>query len=212
MRKQEIIHITIAIIVLAIVIGFIPLIELNFARFAIGILFALIIISTNIFAKKLVAMKLDADIEHEIWAWSRYGFKPGWHLKNAIPAGVIIPLFFTAFTFGAVKMMTLLTYETSALKRRAAKKFGTYSFTEMTDFHNALIGAAGIFATLLISFVSYWIPGLEGLPQAAAFYAFWNIIPFFKFDGAQIYFGSRVIWTALALIAAIFAGFALIIV
>ena len=106
--------------------------------------------------------------------------------------------------------MTILTYNTTALKRRAAKRFGYYSFAEMTDWHNALIGAAGIIVMLLLSFVSYWIPTLEPLARLAAFYAFFNMIPFSKLDGSQIYFGSRILWYALAIITLIFASYALL--
>ena len=212
MKSTEILHIIIAIIVLTIVVGFNSLIELDSIGFGLAILFASIIILINISAKKIMGRWLDVGVENKTWFWSRYGWKPGWHTKTPVPVGVILPIFVTAFSLGAIKLMTILTYETTALKRRAAKKFGHYSFTEMTEWHNGLIGAAGIGLILTLSFVSYWIPNLEPLARFAAFYAFFNMIPFSKLDGMQIYMGSRLLWYTLAIITLIFASYALLLV
>lgn len=200
MDTREVLHILIAIIVMAVVVSFSSLLKLEFAALGLALLFSAIIIIINIAAKKWAANSLDADVNHELWMWSRYGFKPSEHLKSSAPMGVILPLVLSAFTLGKLKCMSLLTYQTSALTRRAAKRFGHYSFTEMTQWHHALIGAAGIVASLLLSFIAYFIPGLEGLPKLAAFYAFWNMIPISSLDGTHILFGSRVLYTALAIL------------
>jgi len=163
-----------------------------------------------VLAKKFIAYKLDAAVENKIWFWQRYGFKEKQHLKNAIPAGIIFPIFLSALTLGGSKLMTILSYETTALKKRAAKRFGKSSFTEMTDKHTGMIGAAGIVMVLALSFVAYWIPGVEGLSKYAAFYAFWNLIPFSQLDGTKIFFGSRVLWSVLAVITLIFVSYALL--
>jgi Zn-dependent protease len=162
--------------------------------------------------KKIVARWLDSDVEHKVWFWQRYGLKPGWHLQKSVPIGIILPLVFTAFSLGVLKLMTILTYNTKAMKRRAARRFGYYSFTEMTDWHNALIGAGGIIAIFILTFISYWISGLESLARISAFYAFWNMIPIGKLDGIQIYLGSRILWYFLAIITLIFTGYALFLV
>ena len=97
------------------------------------------------------------------------------------------------------------------MKRRAAKRFGNYSFTGLTENHIALIGAAGIVFALLLSVVIYFLPfNLEYFAIIAAFYAFFNMIPISKLDGAQIFFGSLTLWVALALIVCVFLflGFA----
>lgn len=203
MDTRELLHILIAIVVMAIVVSFTSLLKLQFAALGMAILFSAIIIIINIAAKKWAANSLDADVKHEIWTFSRFGFKPDQHTKSPIPTGVIVPLVLGALSLGALKCMTLLTYQTSALTRRAAKRFGHYSFTEMTQWHHALIGAAGIVASLLLSFIAYFIPGLEGLPKLAAFYAFWNMIPLSSLDGTHILFGSRVLYAALAILTII---------
>jgi hypothetical protein len=212
METKEISHIIIAMIILFLVIGFKPILDSNPVNIGNAALFAFIIIFINIASKKIMGAHLDADVKHEIWKFSRYGLKPSNHFKKPVPLGVILPIIVTAFSLGTAKFMTILTYETTALKRRAAQKFGPLSFTEMTDWHQALIGAAGISATLLLSFVAYWIPGTEYLARMAAFYALFNMIPFSKLDGTQIYFGDRVLYYALAIITIIFAGYAIIII
>ncbi len=110
-----------------------------------------------------------------------------------------------------IKFPAILVYETTALKRRAAKRFGVFSHTEVTEWHHALIGAAGIIAAFLIAIITYFLPAnFEYLAKIAIYYGFVNLLPLSKMDGAQIFFGSRVLYTALAVIATIFLLVALI--
>jgi Zn-dependent protease len=172
---------------------------------------AAIIIIVNIAAKKAMAFALDSDVEHETWKWSRYGLKPHQHLEKEVPAGIILAVILSILSLGAVKFMSFLTYETRALKHRAAKRFGYYSYTEMTDWHNGLIGAAGIVAVLILSVVLYFIGGSNDyLWRFAAYYAFWNMIPISKLDGTQIFFGSKILYAAIGIITLIFTGYALL--
>ncbi|MEK6909066.1 MAG: hypothetical protein AABX23_03380 [Nanoarchaeota archaeon] len=214
MKDKEITQIIVAIITLGFISGFIDLIQGNLKAFSMIVLFGAIIIGINIITKKIVASRLDADVEHEIWKMDRFWFNPSDKLNKSIFAGVIIPLFVAIVSLGTIKLMTILTYETRALKRRAAKRFGPYSFTEMTDFHNALVGASGIISAILITFITYWLPGdaWVTISRMATFYAFFNMFPFSKLDGSQIYFGSRVLWSVLAVITLIFMMYALLLV
>jgi hypothetical protein len=212
MKESEILQIITAIITLTIIIGFTSIINLNFSFLGLSILFSLIIIIGSILGKKLMASKLDADIEHQIWRFQRYGVAPKSHLKKSIPAGIIFPLFLTIISLGTLKLMTLLTFRTKAMKRRSARRHGQFSYTEITDFHNALVGSAGIIIVLFISLISYFIPGFSELAKFSAFYAFFNLIPFSDLDGSQIFFGSRVLWASLAVITLIFTAYALLLV
>ncbi len=210
MKTEEIFNIIGAIIILTVIIGFVAPLTTTGEAIAKALLFAIIIILANVLVKKVVAYNLDADVEHEIWKVSRYGWKPNHYFKREVPAGIILPLFFALFSLGLFKFMALLTYETRALTQRAAKRFGYYSYTEMTEWHNSLIGAAGIIAVLLVSLISYFSPwSNEILWRMASFYAFFNMLPLSKLDGTQIFFGSRVLWSALAIITFIFTSYAL---
>lgn len=211
METKEIYPILIAILVLFVVLGFGFIIQKDFTILAQVLLFAVIIIVVHVFAKKIMAFLLDADVEHKIWGVSRFGFKPKNHLKGEAPAGIILPLLFTLITLGTFRFSSILTYEAKATKYRAARRFGFYSYTELTDFHNALIGASGILAILLLSLITYFLPGnFEYLARAAAFYAFFNMLPISNLDGTQIFFGSRVLYTTVAILTIIFTIFALI--
>ncbi|MEK6910881.1 MAG: hypothetical protein AABW82_03840 [Nanoarchaeota archaeon] len=210
MNKREISHILAAIIILAVISSFGPIFKTGYSEFPKILLFSAIIIGVSIAGKKIVAFLLDSDVEHEIWQFQRFGWKPHYYLPNKLPFGIIIPLFFTIFSLGFLKVCTILTYEARALKYRASRRFGFYSFTELTDWHNAIIGAAGIISVLIIAAVGY-LPGIEYLSKMSAFYALTNLIPYSKLDGTQIFFGSRVLYTALLVISLIFFVFALII-
>src|SRR3990167_5442187 len=112
MQQKEIFSIILGIVILALVAAFEPILNLQFNAVLVILLFSAIIIITNILGKKLTAGLLDSDVEHEIWQWQRFGFKPGHHMPKSVPAGVIAPIFITAITVGLVKFMTILTYET----------------------------------------------------------------------------------------------------
>jgi Zn-dependent protease len=213
MKESEFSQIVLAIIVLTIVIGFSFGIQGDINKLAQSFFFSIIIILVAVFSKKLVALLLDCDVEHKIWRFSQYGLRAHQHLKKEAPAGIIAPLIITILSLGFIKAPTILTYETRALKRRAAKRFGYYSYTEMTDWHNGLIGAAGIFAVLLLALLSYLLPtNLEYLAKVASFYAFFNMLPISNLDGTQIFFGSRVLWSVLAIITLIFTSYALLVI
>tara|TARA_Y100000034_G_scaffold135972_1_gene210059 strand:+ start:3720 stop:4259 length:540 start_codon:yes stop_codon:yes gene_type:complete len=177
------------------------------------LLFSIIILAVYIFSKKIMAHLLDSTVEHEIWFWQRFGFKKQHKLKTPVPAGIILPLFITVFSLGFAKFLTLMTFETRALKHRAARRFGFYSFAQMTDWHQALIGAAGILSLLILGAIAYFLPfsNLEFLAKISIYYAFWNLLPISKLDGTQIFFGSRILYAALAIITLIATAFAILI-
>ncbi len=212
MKSREFQHILAAILIFTVVAGFSFALDSQWDLVAQAFFFSVIIIVINIFSKKAMAKILDSDVEHEIWLWQQYGFRHHDKLERPVSMGLILPIIFTVFSLGLIKLCTFLTYETRALKHRVAKRFGFYSFIEMTDWHNALIGAAGIISLLILSILAYFLPfsGLEYLAKLSIYYAFWNLVPFSKFDGTQILFGSRILWITLAIITSIFAIFALV--
>lgn len=177
---------------------------------AYALFFAVIILVLNVAAKKIMAVLLDANVEHEIWRVERYGFAPTAYFKQPVLAGIILPLLVAVLSLGKVPLMTLFTYETRARKERAARRHGYYSYSEMTEWHNSVIGAVGIIAVLALAVIAYLLDQ-EPLAKLAAYYAFFNMIPISKLDGAQIFFGSRVLWVVLATLSVLFTAAALII-
>jgi hypothetical protein len=211
MDSKEIKEVIIAIIILGIILSISYAFKITINSIYLGFAAAALIILINIFAKKAMAFALDSGVEHELWRGSRYGIKPHNRLNQEITIGAILALFLGLFSLGFIKFMSLLTYETRALKHRAAKRFGFYSFTEMTDWHNGVIGATGIVAVLILAIVLYFIAGSDDrLWRFAIYYAFWNMIPVSKLDGTQIFFGSKILYSALGIITLIATTYAII--
>ena len=213
MEQSEFLQILAAIIIFTITAGFSFAINAEFEKLSLVFLFSVLIISISVMTKKITANLLDSDIEHELWQMQQFGFTQNYKLKKPVPAGIIFPLIFSIISLGIIKFTGFLTYEARALKYRASKRFGFYSYTEMTDWHHALIGASGIIIVLIISLVSYLLPyNLEYLTKLSIYYAFWNLLPISKLDGAQIFFGSRVVWAILFTITLIALLFSIVIV
>ena len=171
-----------------------------------------VVVGGAVLIRKAFAYSLDIGVKHRIWHFYRFGVKPGWHFPKALPFGIIAPLFFAFLGLLAqlpIMVFTFLTYETRALKHRAAKRFGFYSYTEITDWHNALVGASAIVFALVISLVGYF-SNFEILAKIAAYYAVWNMVPFSDLDGTQIFFGNKVLWFVLGITTVIFALYAMI--
>lgn len=211
MNTSELSQIIAAIIILWVSVSAYFLFRGDYDLLAMTFFFSALIIAVNILAKKAVAFLVDSDIEHSIWQAYRFGFRPEDHFKKEKSFGIIVPLVASIVTLGALKFMAILTYETRALKARASKRFGYFSYTEMSDFHNGLIGAGGIVAVLLLSVISYFAWGSNDLLwRFSIYYAFWNMLPISKLDGTQIFFGSRILWTVLGSITLIFTIYALV--
>ena len=209
MKSSEIAAIIGAIVILTAVIGISFPFTVTIQGLLQALMYSAIIILVYVFSKKIFAFMVDSDVEHEFWKVSRYGPQSGAYLRNPAPAGIIVPLFFTVLSLGFFKIMPLLTYETRALSVRASKRFGYYSYTEMSEWHNGLIGAVGIISVLIVSLISYiLLPANDVLWRMAIYFAFWNMIPVSNLDGTQIFFGSRILWSTLAIIVAIFTAYA----
>jgi hypothetical protein len=207
--SNETAHVLIAVLLMFVVAGLGFVMVGDAVSLMAVFVYSFVVVVIPVVVKKAVAYSLDANVEHRIWYFQRFGFKPGSKFRNELPFGVILPVVISAITLGTFKLMTFLTYETRALKHRAAKRFGFYSYSEMTDLHNGLIGASGVVVLLLISFVSYF-PGWEYLSKMAAYYAFYNMLPFSNLDGTQIFFGNRTMWAVLGFITLIFTLYGLL--
>lgn len=211
MNSKEPYHILAAILILTMVIGFGDAINQQWSELAKAFFFAVVIITVVIVTRKLVASMLDVAIEHKVWSVSRWGFASHRILKPEVPAGIVVPMIFTLFSLGYLKIMPLLSYDTAGLKTRAARRFGFASFITLTEWHIAVIGGAGIIGVLLVSFVSYFV-GLEHLAKIASYYALINLIPYSNLDGTQILFGSRPLWATLVVVSLLFTAYSLLLV
>ena len=207
MKLSEFHHILAAILILTIITSFSFALNSQWENVVKSLIFSAIIISLSAVSKKIAAHLLDMGVEQEIWQIRHYGLLPPYiRLKRPLPIGIILSIILSLLTLGRLKFSAILTFEARALKYRASKRFGPYSFTEITDWHNGLIGAASTSCLLLLSLIAYFLPGsnLEYLAKISAYYVFWNLLPISKLDGSQIFFGSRILWAILTTISAIF--------
>lgn len=214
MKPLEIMHLLLALVVLAALIIAPAMFDHPAPSLAEAFIFALIILTISVAAKKFFASLLESDVEHRLWTLERWGLHKQDRFKKPLPIGLVLPIIISLFSFGTAKLMSLLVYETTPKKTRAVRGFGhtsVYTYTSMTDWHNALIGSAGIVSVLLLALIAYFVPwNIEPLARLATFYAFSNLLPLGKLDGTQIFFGSRVLYATLAIITLIFFTYALL--
>jgi len=193
LSKKEIIIIAVIAIILAFTISLFKSTEL----FLYTLLSVFLILIINVIAKKTMSFYLDSEIEIKLWEIKRYGFTAHRYFKRPFPAGAFFPIIVTAFSFGYLTWMASLIFEVKAKIHRAAKRHGLYSFSEMTEYHIALIAAAGIFINLLLAITGYLI-GFNTFAKLNIYYAFFNMLPLSSLDGNKIFFGNLVMWAFLA--------------
>ncbi len=201
-NKKEVAIIIIISIILAFIFSFAKDIITFFSFFA-GIFFLIFI---NSIAKKISSYYLDSEIEIRLWEVKRYGFKPHKHFKRSFPAGIFFPLITAVVSLGYFIWMASLIFEVKPKIYRAAKRFGLYSFSEMTEHHIGLIAASGVLINLFFAIIGYLI-GFSDFARLSIYYAFFNIIPFSDLDGNKIFFGSIVLWSFLVALILIGLGY-----
>jgi len=200
LNKKEIIIISVVIIVLALGISLMESIEL----FLYALLSVFLIIGINITAKKIMAYRLDSEIEIKLWEIKQYGFRPKQHFKKPFPIGLILPLISKVifFPINGLIWMASLIFDIKPKIYRAAKRHGFYSFSEVTETHIGLIATTGVIANLIIAIIAYFI-GFQEFSKLSVFYIFFNMLPISNLDGNKIFFGNIVLWSFLASIVLI---------
>ena len=207
MNPKEFALIVVISIVLAFTISLISPINV----FLYTLLSVFIIIFINVVAKKIAAFFLDSKIEVKLWEINRYGFKPSAQFKKSFPAGIVLPILVAAVTLGNIYWLASLIFNVKVKAYRAAKRWGLYSFSEMTEHHIGLIAVWGIVANLLLAVIGYLI-GFEGFARLNIFFAFFNMLPISDLDGNKIFFGNMIIWSFLEILTLIGIGYAFLLV
>jgi hypothetical protein len=72
--------------------------------------------------------------------------------------------------------MASLIFEVKPKVYRSAKRYGLYSFSEMSEYHIAIIAASGILMNLFIALIFYLF-GFESSARIALYYSFFNLLP-----------------------------------
>jgi len=176
-----------------------------------SLIFFTVILIFYITGKKLTAYYYEADHEEKIWTFQRYGFYEKSYFKKPIPIGIILPFLLSLLTFGYVKWFAVTESEIKPTEARAVKRHDYYSFSEMTEFHLAMISASGIFSCFILSFLAYLL-NFPDLARLSIYFASFNLLPLGKLDGTRIFFGSRILYAILVVIAIIALGYAFLLI
>lgn len=173
-------------------------------------MFAIVLI-VYVTAKKLTAYYYEAEEVSKIWSFQRYGLYERSYFKHPIPIGILLPFLLSILTFGYIKWFAVIESDVKPTPTRAVKRHDYYSFSEMTEWHLALISASGILASLVLAPISY-ILNFPDLARVSVYFACFNLLPLGKLDGTRIFFGSLILWIILAAISLIALGYALLLI
>lgn len=199
---KEVLSVAIVSVILAFVFSF----SSGFEVFVYFLGLILLVILVNFITKKSMSYYLDSEIETGFWEVKRYGFKPHHHLNRGFPAGIILPVITALVSLGHFVWMAALTFDVHPKVYRASKRFGLYSFSEMTEYHMGLIAASGIFINLFLAVAGYFA-GFTDFAKLNIYYAFFNMIPVSDLDGNKIFFGSFVLWSFIEALVLIGIGY-----
>lgn len=170
-----------------------------------------LVIAVNIIAKKVASFYLDSEVEIKLWEVERYGFRSHHRFNKPVPAGIIVPILVKILSFGYLSWLAVTSFDVKPKTYRAAKRFGLYSFSEVSEFHIGIIAAAGIFANLLFAVIAYFL-NIPDFSRISVFYAFFNMIPLSDLDGNKLFFGSLTLWAFFAALIVIGMFFALFVI
>lgn len=199
------------IVLVSIVLAFtISLVE-SLNLFLSTLLSVFLVIAVNILAKKFAAFMLESEIEIRLWEIRQWGFKPHKHFKKPIPAGIIFPLAVAFLSIGYIYWLASLVFDINSKAYRAAKRWGLYTFSEVTEYHIGWIAAWGVIANLLFAIIGYFAGFME-FAKLNIFFALFNMIPFSNLDGNKIYFGNVVLWSFLAILTLIGLGYVIFLI
>ena len=199
------------IIISTIILGFtLTVTRFSLENFLYAALAVFLVIIINTFAKKVVSYHLDSEIEVKFWEMQQFGFRKHWKFKRPFAIGAFFPFITTVLSQGYFNWMATLAFDVKPKVYRAARRHGLYTFSEMTEYHLALIAAAGIFANFLFAIIGYFL-NFHEFARLNIYFALFNIIPLSELDGNKIFFGSLTLWSFLATIILILvAGLILI--
>ena len=167
----------------------------------------LIIITLNVFIKKLSGYYLETGVRTKFWSWYYFGFRKDFHFKKPVPM-VWLPLLLVLFTRGFFWWLNILEFDVEAKTERVSRRHGLYRFTEVTEWHIAWIIGWALMANFALAIIAY-IAGFELFAKLSVYFIAWNLIPISGFDGAKLFYASRAFWIISASIAIIVLGWGL---
>jgi len=199
--KREIMTQEIGIIILAALVLALTVSFTNFPIFYASLSSFAILISINVLTKKIVGYMLEIKVNIKPWTWYQYGFASKMHFKKPLPM-LWLPLIISWISKGAIWWLAVLEFDVAPKTERVARRHGLYRYTQVTEWHIAMIAVWSIAVTIIAGIVGY-IAGFELFAKLSIFYAMWSIVPLSSTDGSKIFFANRILWTAIFTVLAI---------
>lgn len=169
--------------------------RINFVSYLLSFI---IILAINFAAKKFFAFNVETDVNISLWSIKHFGLGRSDHFKSWLPM-LWLPILTSLMTFGHFVWMSIIEFDVAPRPERISRRHGLYRFTEVTEWHMALIATAGIFANIVLGIIAYFA-GFEMFTKLSMMFAFWSLIPVSRLDGSRIFFGSKNLWFALLII------------
>ena len=184
---KEFVIIIIASIVIALAFVF-PQKDTTLLLYVFISLFVIIIINT--LAKIFFAYYLETNISLSFWSIYYWWFPAKDYFKKPLTMAWL-PLLLSLITLGNIIWMPIIEFDVEPRPERISRRHGLYRFTEVTDWHIALIAAAGIFTTIFFGVIAYFA-NLELFARLSIFYAAWSIVPLGRLDGAKYFLAVEI--------------------
>lgn len=203
------------VIISALILAFLISLLQSWSAFLSTLIIILAVFCINILAKKISSFYLDSEIEMQIWDIQRFGVKPHHSFKKPILMGIFLPFITKVLSSGYLTWLATLTFKAKPKVHRTARRYGTFAFAEMTEFHIALIATSGILANLIFAIIGYLIGSSDLAIQFTKlniYFAFYNLIPLSDLDGNKILMGSKLTWIMLGILTLIALFFAIIVI
>ena len=146
---------------------------------------------------KLMSSKFLVNVSFKIWDLKRFWFTKSSRLPirllgmkiKSIKLGLIIPLLFSFFSNGILKVLTIGNTKIKEIPERRIHK----KFKHMTEFDSSIIAATGPITNLLIALVLISInaEGFSKMIEVNYLLALFHLLPLPGIDGFKIFTGSR---------------------
>ena len=158
------------------------------------------ILSINVLSKKFFANNLETNVEIKFWSWYQFGYRKSQHFKKPLIMAWL-PLLISLITKAKLIWMPVIEFDVSPKPERISRRHGLYRYTEVTEWHIALIATIGIFANVVFGVIGYFL-GFEQFAKYCIYFAAWNLLPISSLDGTKIFFGSRILYFSSLIIIA----------
>lgn len=186
--------IIIALFVMTFAIGFS---EFTISSFISGMIMSIILLFIYILIQKIIAYQLGIKINFKLWTFRRYWLRWQDKLSWDFPIWIVLPLSLIVLSDGLFIWTAVLVFTAATTSSKVKKRF-----EEIKEFDLALIASSSIFVVLVLALILKLL-GFNQFASIACWFAVLNILPLGNLNGTKIFFGSKMLWIFLVVLAII---------